>query len=365
MISGDRSLAAGKKGAFYNTLEEFHKYWEEINIITPRPKEGQKISEIFGNVFIHSSKNSIFFQPWFIVKKGLEIYKKNRFDIITVHEYAPFYNGLGARMLWGKIKVPYVLELMHIPGYPRSSNFKEYIYKLLTRLLIKSDSSKARAIRVINKNEVPVFLKKAGISEDKIKYIPAFYIDLDVFKPDNFEKKYDLVFVGRLAENKGINIFLDTVKNTDLNAVIVGDGPLREEIELKIENSKLKINLCGWVKDSRDVVSILNESKILIMPSFNEGGPRVVLEAMACGVPVLCTPVGIVPDIVKSGESGEITNWDPKEIAEKANILINDCELYDKYSKNGLEIANKFEKKEAIKNYAESIKALIQFIPHL
>lgn len=95
------------------------------------------------------------------------------------------------------------------------------------------------------------------------------------------------------------------------------------------------------------------------MPSYNEGGPRVVLEAMACGVPVLATPVGIVPDIVKDGESGEITTWNSYNIAEKAKKLLNDPVRYEKYSRAGIELAKQFEKKAAIKNYADKLRGLI------
>ncbi|MEK7659540.1 MAG: hypothetical protein AAB338_02740, partial [Patescibacteria group bacterium] len=133
MISGDRSLVQGKKGAFYNTLEEFHKYWTRIDIIMPRargpvspyPHSAQLLFAryggppvesplaLFGNVFIHCSPWPLIFQSWWILKKGQEIYKEQKFDLITVHEYPPFYNGIGAKMLWNRIRVPYVLEIFH------------------------------------------------------------------------------------------------------------------------------------------------------------------------------------------------------------------------------------------------------------
>jgi len=90
MITGDRSLAEGKFGAFYNTLEEFHNYWERIDVISPNVSNlNPHTSNLFHNVFIHPSPWHLIFQPSFILKKGKEIYREQKFDFITVHEYPP------------------------------------------------------------------------------------------------------------------------------------------------------------------------------------------------------------------------------------------------------------------------------------
>lgn len=376
MITGLGSaedLASGKKGAFYNTLEEFHKYWERIDIIAPKiinPKSEilnkyqiqnskSKIIILFGNVFVHISPWPLVFHPVWFLKKGLEIFKEQKFDLITVHEFPPFYNGIAARILWQKIKVPYVLEIMHIPGYPKAANFKERFYRLLTKIFIKFDAKMAKAVRVINKKETPEFLTKAGVPRQKLVYIPAFYIDLNIFNPQEIKKEYDLIFVGHLAENKGINLFIDTVKKLNVAAVIVGDGPFKKDIKLKIMNYKLNIDVRGWARDSVEVAELINKSKILIMSSYNEGGPRVVIEAMACGVPVLATNVGIVPDLLKNGSGGEIIDWKADDMAQKVLGLLNDPDRYQRHSQSGPEIAKQFEKKEAIKNYADKLKEIL------
>ncbi len=362
MITGLGSaedIASGKKGAFYNTLEEFHKYWERIDIIVPRVKH--PIKNIFGNVFIHVSPWPLIFHPVWFLKKGLEIYKEQKFDLMTVHEFPPFYNGIGARLLWNRIKVPYILEIMHIPGYPKSASLKELFYKILMRWFIKIDTAKALAIRVINKKETPEFLKANGISEKKLVYIPAFYIDLYIFKPMESKKEYDLVFVGRLAKNKGVNLFLEAVKKSKMRALIVGDGPLMKSLRFKIKNENLEgqVAFHGWAKDQVEIANLLNKSKILVMSSYNEGGPRVVLEAMACGVPVLATPVGIVPDVIKDKKSGRIIDWNAEDMAEKAIDLLNNSDEYQLFQKNGLEIVKQFEKESSIRNYADKIKSLL------
>ena len=374
MITGlgsAKDLASGKRGAFYNTLEEFHKYWERIDVIAPNVKcQMSNVKCLFGNVYIHISPWPLIFHPFWFLKKGLEIYKEQKFDLMTVHDYPPFYNGIGAWMLWRRIKVPYILELMHIPGYPRAGNFKEVLYKNIMRWFIKYDVKRAKKIRIINKIQAPKFLKKAGVSEEKCVYIPAFYIDLDIFSPKDTEKKYDLAFTARLEKNKGITELLRAVKLLIksrpedyflIKLLIIGSGPLKKELTEFVEQNGLENNVffSGWLATSDDVAKAYSSARIFVNPSYNEGGPRVVLEAMACGLPVITTRVGLMPDIIKDGENGLFTDWTAEDMADKISRLLKNKEFQVKFVAAGLELVKRFEKKEAIKNYAEQLKSLI------
>jgi len=360
MITGLGSaidLASEKKGAFYYTLEEFSKYWDRIDIISPKIKNRRSgVLNIFENVYVHISPWPLILHPIWFIKKGMEIYKEQKFDLMTVHEFPPFYNGIGARLLWSKIRVPYILEILHIPGYPKAANLKEIVYKIFFKIFIRFDAQRAKAVRVMNKNQAPEFLKKCGIPESKLSYIPAIYLDLETFRPRNLNKQYDLIFIGRLEKNKGIDLFLETVSRLNCRAIIVGQGSLTGEIKLKIERMKLDINLYGWAKNKTEIAELINQSKLLVMTSFNEGGPRVVFEAIACGVPALATPVGLMLDF---GSFITIVDWNPADIAKKAKDLLSDKNAYDNISIKGLSAIKEFDKKEAIKNYADKLKMLI------
>ena len=369
-LGSARDLASGKRGAFYNTLEEFSKYWTRIDIICPRVSRGLtsgslEVEPLFGNVFLHVSSWPLIFHPIFFIKKALEIYKEQRFDLMTVHDFPPFYNGVAARIIWQFLRVPYLLEIFHIPGYPRAANTKEVIYKFFFKLFIRLNASKAKMARVMN-SQISNFLIKTGVPKEKIVYIPAIYVDLDIFKPTDSLKEYDLIFIGRLEKNKGISLLLEAVsklkvKSRKLKVLIVGDGPLLASLKFKVKSEKLEndITFHGYAKDSNEIAELINKSKILIMPSYNEGGPRVIIEALACGVPVLATSVGIVPDLLKNGLGGEIISWEADDIAQRVSGLLNNPDKYQKYSHSGPEIAGQFERKTAIKNYAEKLQALI------
>ena len=205
---GATDLATGKKGAFYNTMEELHKYWDRIDIICPS-LQGKSPVQIFSNVFFHPCPHSIILQPAWIYRKGTEIYNEQKFDVITVHEYPPFYNGMGAMMLSRKLKVPRIEEFHHIVGYPKSANIKEMFYKFLSLIFANFLTSQSAAVRVVNNTQVSYFLEKSGVNKRKIHYVPSLYIDKKIFNSQESLKSFDLIFIGRLVHNKGIKLFMD------------------------------------------------------------------------------------------------------------------------------------------------------------
>ncbi len=354
-LGAAEGLARGKKNALFNTLEEFHKYWERIDIVVPRVKN-QQVTNVFGNVFIHCSPFPLFLHPLFFIFKIVKLHRMVGFDLMTVHEFPPFYNGIAARLLWYITHIPYIIEVMHIPGHPRAGNLKEWFYKHFMRCFIAFDTKKAKAVRVMNKHEVPEFLVHAGVPREKIKLIPAIYIDQTIFHPQEVEKKYELIFVGRLEKNKGTDIFVKAVALLGVKAIVIGAGPLEEELKSLAQKIGADITFHGFAKDAHTVAHLMNESRVLVMCSYNEGGPRVVVEAMACGVPVVATRVGIVSDIVPEEQQ---CDWNPTDLSAKVKRLLNELGVYKSARSAGLEAVKPFEKTVTVSFYAAKLIELI------
>lgn len=360
MISGDRALARGDKGAFYSTLSELRQYFNQIDIICPPVVGSESGIKIFENVFVYTSRLSLLFQPIWILWQGYKLNKMNKYDSFVVHEYPPFYNGIGAFLLKFFTGLNYILEIHHIPGYPKYANSKERLYKFLTKYFIGIDTTFASKVRVVNKQETPQFLIKAGVNRKKLVYCPSFYINYDIFKfyPE-VEKKYDFVFAARLESNKGILNLIEAFKlllksRPNLKLLIIGKGSLSDELRNKVLSEKLASNIVfsGWLATAEDVARAYCSARIFINPSFNEGGPRVLLEAMACGLPVISTPVGIAKDVIIENKNGWFIDWDPTHMMQimlkaiSSNINISPLQMPD------------FEYKNAISNYADTISSL-------
>lgn len=119
-----------------------------------------------------------------------------------------------------------------------------------------------------------------------------------------------LVAIGRLVEQKGQLLLVQamaraTRTHPDLHLTLVGDGEMRREIESVISAFRLEknITLIGWVDEAR-VRAELAAAHALVMPSFAEGLPMVVMEAMAAGRPVIATYIAGLPELVREGENG-------------------------------------------------------------
>ncbi len=119
-----------------------------------------------------------------------------------------------------------------------------------------------------------------------------------------------LVCVGRLSPEKGQVLLLDAVaalrdEGVDVEIVFVGDGPARGDIERRARELRIesRVRLAGW-KSSADVRRAISESRALVLPSFAEGIPVVLMEAMALARPVITTYVGGIPELVRTPDDG-------------------------------------------------------------
>ncbi|MGB7533085.1 MAG: glycosyltransferase family 4 protein [Halobacteriota archaeon] len=163
---------------------------------------------------------------------------------------------------------------------------------------------------------------------NKIFPFGARFVDVNLFKiKKSIDERENVIgYIGRFRAEKGVREFVDAIpfileENKAVNFLMGGDGPLFKEIKDKIDHNKLsdKVELVGWIPHE-ELPEFLNEIKLLVLPSYTEGMPNIVLEAMACGTPVLATAVGSVPDIIKDGETGFILEDNSPECITK-NVI--------------------------------------------
>lgn len=359
MISGDRSLAQGKRGAFGEMLEEFAKHWERIDILTPQSRSGALLPSrhypLPGNVFLHPSPYGLWYQPLWISKKGKELTTVHHHDIMTVHEYPPFYNGIGARWLQRHTDIRSALELHHIVGHPTPASCTEWIGRWISRLMLPSHARHFSRVRTVNRG-VAELLVSWGFDRKHISLVPSFYVDHAIARTvAGQDKTCDLAFCGRLVENKGVEELIEAMKLLpDATLRIVGDGPLRGKLERMVvmRNLSSRVSFTGWLPESLHVAHTIAAARIFVVPSTSEGGPRVALEAMSYGVPVVATRVGILPDVIEDGVNSIFTTGSSADIAEKVGGLLRDEAVRQRIGEAAKKIMKLYERKEAIGAYA-------------
>jgi len=135
-----------------------------------------------------------------------------------------------------------------------------------------------------------------------------------------------VAFVGRLVPVKGTSYLAAAIKKLDNEGfsagfLIVGDGPERKLLE-DLKLSSLRVHLLGY---RANPVEFMQAADYLVLPSLGEGCPNVVLEAFACGKPVIASKVGGVPDLVQHGKTGWLVNpRDVEGLAEGIRTLADD-----------------------------------------
>ncbi len=169
----------------------------------------------------------------------------------------------------------------------------------------------------------------------------ARYVRTDEFRVQQPYADRDRVvgFLGRLDEEKGIRELASVAAELpgDVTFRFIGDGDLREwlETELASEIERGAVELTGWV-DHDDVPDQLNDLSLLVLPSQpTEGLPTTILEALACGTPVLASPVSGVPDVVREGETGFLLDSREPAALRQTILDILDRDDLDSISENG------------------------------
>ncbi|MDB9528197.1 glycosyltransferase family 4 protein [Oscillatoria sp. CS-180] len=168
-------------------------------------------------------------------------------------------------------------------------------------------------------------------------------VEPDLFQPKQHEGQGNhLLYVGRLAAMKGLPVLfeaMDKLKDQlpDLKLTVVGDGGERSDIEAIAQELDLsdRIDFVGY-KSQTEVREYLQTADIFVLPSFAEGVPVVLMEAMAAGVPVLTTRIAGVPELVTHNESGWLVPpGDTVALADGLKMLVNDAALRNQFGKAG------------------------------
>lgn len=371
MISGDRSVLQGKLGAFFYTLQELRKHFERIDIICPRvkqkniemPESGHRFMHKGegGEVYFHPCPRSLLFQvPW-IVSKGKTLIQQHGHSIMTAHDYPPFYNSQGAYKLSRKTGVPYALEVHHLVGWPKPANLSERIGSLMNWLYMNRNCKPAAGVRVVN-DTVKKKLVTWGVPEKKIHKVSSLYLDKDVLTSDiKPPVSYDVSFCGRLVANKGLKeVILATEKLKDVRLLVIGDGPERDRMEKLAHDLGIgnRVTFLGWLPTQEAVMGAIQTARMFIMNSKSEGGPRIALEAMGSGMPVVVTPVGVMPEIVRDGVNGIFTTGEVDDVAKKIDALLRNDQLREDMAKEAMKVLDVYERSQLIKDYADFLKGL-------
>lgn len=214
--------------------------------------------------------------------------------------------GLLSKTLFG---TPYTVLLRggDVPGFKMLGTIVNILHRVLLPVTKKIWRT-ADAV-VANSDGLANLARRSW--NGKISIVPNG-VDCAFFKPaDKIENlKITMLYAGRLAAHKGLIEFMDLLSSTnnirEWKWIIVGDGPERNSLITKAAGDPIlkdRVRFMGWLNKD----ALLHEyqmADIFVFPSFDEGMPNAMLEAMACGLPILATRIAGNEELVIDGKNG-------------------------------------------------------------
>lgn len=178
----------------------------------------------------------------------------------------------------------------------------------------------------------------------------------------NQNGKKVVLFVGRLAEIKGVRYLIEAMKQIDAKLVIVGDGDLRDKLEEQAKEQGNKIQFLG-AKTHDELKTIYASSDVFVMPSITmpdgsqEGFGLVTLEAIASGLPVVASDSSGIKDIIHTGENGILVREkDSESLARAINNLLTDSEQYNVIVQKAQESIREYDYRYLAKRYRDILE---------
>lgn len=268
-------------------------------------------------------------------------------DIVLNYTIKPVIYGSLAAGLFSQAKIFSNITGL---GYVFTDiSLKARVLRALVTFLYKISLGFNEKVFFQNPDDVQLFLKLKILSEDKIKQLNGSGINLDKFKTlETHEKKpQSFLFVGRLLKDKGLIELIQAfnlvrLKYPEAILTVVGeeDSNPNSFSQKQIESLQKAQNGIHFTGRMNDIRSLLQSHQVMVLPSYREGTPRSVLEAMAAGMPIITTDAPGCRETVIEGKSGFLVPVKDSEIlAEKMIYFIENPDEIQKMGKAGLNFA--------------------------
>lgn len=235
----------------------------------------------------------------------------------------------------------------------------DFIKKFVLKMLIKIAYKKSDLI-IANSKKTAKDISLYTKCKTKFIYPGSFDGFKKIKKNKNKVKKF--IWIGRLSNEKGIEYLLKSLKDINKKRYklkIIGDGPLRNKIYkiIKKNNLSKNVDLLGF---KNNIYQHLNKSDLLINSSYFEGFPNVVIEALSCHVPVICSKSGGgIYEILKNGKYGDLFDLEkPNSLSLKINKFLAKPLRLKKKAIKAQHSLLRFDKIKSAKNYKEALDSL-------
>ncbi|NOJ20348.1 glycosyltransferase family 4 protein [Vibrio jasicida] len=289
------------------------------------------------------------------------IFRKNKPDVILAYTIKPvIWGGIAARFA----KVPSFYAMITGLGYAfQKGGLAKNLLNSLVKFLYRAALKKSKGVIFQNRDNMKVFINEGIVPQEKCFLVNGSGVDLSHYQVSPLSLKPHFLLIARLLGDKGIREYAkaaETVKQQYPEAVfeLVGpEDPSPDGIKLDEVNKWVSSGAIEYSGSTTDVRPFIENCSIYVLPSYHEGMPRTVLEAMAMGRPILTTDVPGCRETVVNGENGWLVEKaNVEQLAERMIWFIENQEQWSVMGNKSHSIAN--EKFDVHKVNAEILKIM-------
>lgn len=275
-----------------------------------------------------------------------KIIEQRQPDLIHINTL-PFLTSIQSVRIAKKLGMPSILHVHGVIGiYNKILDFAQYAF---IRTLLRTAFHDATLVICLTKNDA-FEVQKFGCPYRKIRIIPNG-VDVERFSPRRHLVNNLIFWGGRFIKQKGLEYLIRAMHiivktKPSIKLVMTGDGPLFPKISNMIKKFNLTKNVIFWGFVHREKLpSIISSCSICVLPSLKEGMPFMLLEAMACGRPVIGSDIPGINDVISHGENGILVPPKNSEaLADAIMLLMENKELRNRLGRNARQFV--------IKNYS-------------
>ncbi|WP_313692306.1 glycosyltransferase family 4 protein [Halorarum halobium] len=284
-----------------------------------------------------------------------------REEIRIVHTHST-EAGIIGRFAARLADVPIVIHEIH--GDPVTSDRNQLLNATICRL--ERLATNSETILLVKSEHIKQAYLDRGIGTSS-QYRTIYHgVDLELFQtatPVRDDGVPIVLFIGRLADGKGLYDLLNAVQRlqgkVSFKLLVAGDGPLAKDLTNQVETRGLSgvVELLGY-RD--DVPGLMASADVLVLPSYREGTPRVITEALAAGTPVVSTQIAGIPEQVEEGVTGFLVEpGDVNNLINRLHRLLADREMRITMGERAMESVTKFDVAEAKEAYRKLYAELL------
>ncbi|MFL2541747.1 MAG: glycosyltransferase family 4 protein [Candidatus Latescibacterota bacterium] len=345
------SSAAPSRGTFVHEQARFVSAYCDLEIISPTPLSlplpGFGRWSAYGKIgrierrdglavryprYLSLPRRLLFSRAWRFYLSALK--RANKFQPALIHAHLAYPDGLAAVEYGCELGCPVVISV-HGHDVRELPEANPAWRTLITRALGQA------ALVIASSGDVQERVRALGVDDERIRFIPQG-VDCTRFQIDNSrragENGWRLLYVGRFDVRKGIGVLLEAMhlvrqQREDVRLQLVGGSPVsgtdadyRQQVE--------ELGLAGYVefideKPHGEMPGIMAKADIFVLPSFYDSFGIVLVEAMACGLPVVATRCGGPQDIVEEASGRLVAVGDAEDMAAGILATLADYERYD------------------------------------